>query len=631
MPTFERKKLRPLFLVLAAVLCAFQLSTSAGLYTPNPMVIRSVHLGIILTLIFMWRPPLREYRVSPKPEPIWIFLWDIMFIAMSAASCGYIATHEPQLMGRMAQIDELDTTQLLLGAACIISILEATRRMAGNALLIVACAALAYAFWGDALPGNLGHYPLEFQRVVETIYLLGDGIWGASIGSSAGIIFVFILFGSLLNKTGMANVFLELACLLTRNAVGGPAKVAIFGSCLFGSVSGSAAGNVFATGTFTIPLMKRVGYKPEFAGAVEAVASSGGLIMPPVMGSIAFVMAEYTNTGYLAICKAALLPACLYYLCLFMMIHFQAQRQNIKGTPPDLVPDRKEMMRKLYHLAPLVLLIVTMMSGFSINYAALGACLSVVVLSCLGKDTRIGVRRLLDIIQDAASNILMIATCCACVGIVIAVVTMTGFGFSFVSIMSSIAQTSIWLFLLLLMVACILFGMGLPALPAYLLVATFGAPVLVNAGVPLIAAHLFVMYYAISSGITPPVCLVAYAGAAVADAPPMKTGLTSFRLGICGFLVPFFFIFEPSLLLMGEWHTVLLSTATAVFGVICLASSLQGRLCVESDKLERVCMFIAGVSLVYPGFMTDFLGLGLALFVLLRQRMRKSSPGMGVS
>ncbi len=262
MPTFERKKLRPFFLVLAAVLCVFQLSTSAGLYTPNPMVIRSVHLGIILTLIFMWRPPLREYRVNPKPEPIWIFLWDIMFIAMSVASCGYIATHEPQLMDRMAQIDELDATQLLLGAACIISILEATRRMAGNALLIVACIALAYAFWGDVLPGNLGHYPLEFQRVVETIYLLGDGIWGASIGSSAGIIFVFILFGSLLNKTGMANVFLELACLLTRNAVGGPAKVAIFGSCLFGSVSGSAAGNVFATGTFTIPLMKRVGYKP---------------------------------------------------------------------------------------------------------------------------------------------------------------------------------------------------------------------------------------------------------------------------------------------------------------------------------------------------------------------------------
>ena len=208
---------------------------------------------------------------------------------------------------------------------------------------------------------------------------------------------------------------------------------------------------------------------------------------------------------------------------------------------------------------------------------------------------------------------------------------MTGFGFSFVSIMSSIAQTSIWLFLLLLMIACILFGMGLPALPAYLLVATFGAPVLVNAGVPLIAAHLFVMYYAISSGITPPVCLVAYAGAAVADAPPMKTGLNSFRLGICGFLVPFFFIFEPSLLLMGEWHTVLMAVATAIFGVICLASSLQGWLLIESSRLERVCMFIAGVTLVYPGILTDILGLGLAVFVLLKQRIRKPSSGMAVS
>lgn len=625
MPTFERKKLRPFFLIIATILCVFQLSTSAGVITPNPMVIRSVHLGLILTLIFMWRSPIPKYRKHTEAEPIWIFLWDLLFIVMSVASCAYIAIYEPEIMERMAQIDDLDTTQLLLGTACICCIMEATRRMAGNALFIVACVALAYAFWGDMLPGNLGHYPLEYQRIVETIYLLGDGIWGASLGSSAGIIFVFILFGSLLNVTTMSNVFLELACLLTKNAVGGPAKVAIFGSCLFGSVSGSAAGNVFATGTFTIPLMKRVGYRPSFAGAVEAVASSGGLIMPPVMGSIAFVMAEYTNTSYLAICKAALLPACLYYFCLFMMIHFQALRYNIKGTPADLVPERRKIMHKLYHLLPLILLIVAMVSGFSINYAALGACLSVVVLSCFDKDTRINLRRLLDIIQDTANNILMIATCCACVGVVIAVVTMTGFGFSFVSIMSSLAETSIWLFLLLLMTACVVFGMGLPALPAYLLVATFGAPVLVSAGVPLIAAHLFVMYYAISSGITPPVCLVAYAGASVADAPPMETGLTSFKLGICGFLVPFFFIFEPSLLLMGDWSTVLGSIATAVVGVICLASSLQGWFFIESTKLERACLFVAGVTLVYPGILTDMLGFALAAFALLIQRRRRAS------
>lgn len=625
MPTFERKKLRPLFLVLAFILCTFQVCTSAGIYTPNPMVIRSVHLGLILTLIFIRRPALRDYKANPRPEPLWVFAWDALLILASVLSCAYIAANEPLIMVRMQQIDELDLTQLVLGTSLIVCILEATRRMAGNALLLVAAVALAYAFWGHVLPGNMGHYPLEFQRVVETIYLLNDGIWGASIGSSAGIIFIFILFGSLLNKTGMANLFLSLACLMTKNTVGGPAKVAIFGSCLFGSVSGSAAGNVFATGTFTIPLMKRVGYKPEFAGAVEAVASSGGLIMPPVMGSIAFVMAEYTNTSYLAICKAALLPALLYYLCLFMMIHFQALKQGIKGTPEDLVPDKAVILRKLYHLAPLVLLIVTMMSGFSINYAALSGCLSVVILSCLDKDTRINAKRAVAIVEDTASNILMIATCCACVGVIIAVVTMTGFGFSFVSIMGALANYNIWLFLILLMLACVVFGMGLPALPAYLLVATFGAPVLVNVGVPLIAAHLFVMYYAISSGITPPVCLVAYAGAAVAEAPPMKTGLTAFRLGICGFLVPFFFIFEPSLLLMGSWDTVLLAVASATVGVISLASSLQGWLLLASDKLERICLFVGGVTLVHPGLTTDIIGLSLVSFVVIKQWLRRTS------
>lgn len=622
--TFERTRLRPLFLVLAILLCVFQVCTSAGFIVPNPLVIRSVHLGLILAITFLWRSPFAGLHKNPRPEPLYVFLGDFILLLLAVASCAYIALNEDSISERMPQIDLLSNTEILLGAALLFCILEATRRVAGNALLIVSLIALAYVFGGHVLPGNLGHLQIDFDRVIEGLYLMNEGIWGSSIGSSAGIIFVFILFGSILNKTGMCNVFLELSCLLTRKAMGGPAKVAIFASGLFGSVSGSAAGNVYATGTFTIPLMKRVGYKPEFAGAVEAVASSGGLIMPPVMGSIAFVMAEYTNTSYLAVCKAALLPALLYYLCLFFMIHFQALRQNIKGTPADMVPNKKEILGKLYHLLPLVLLVFMMVSGFSINYAALSACLSAVALSYLRQDTRIGFWRGIDIVADAASNILMIAICCACVGIVIGVVTMTGFGFSFVSIMESVAGHSMLLFLLLLMVACILFGMGLPALPAYLLVATFGAPVLMKAGVPMLAAHMFVMYYAISSGITPPVCLVAYAGASVADAPPMKTGLTAFRIGICGFIVPFFFIFEPALLLMGDLPTVAMAISSAVVGVVCLASSLQRWLLIDSTWLESGLLLVAGLTLVYPGLITDAIGLGILFSVWFMQRCRRT-------
>ena len=620
---FERKKLRPVILVLAAALCVFQLLTSLGVLLLNPLVVRSVHVGLILPLIFLWRSPNRALRKNPRPEALPVLLWDLLLVAISAAACAYIAWNEPMLAERMPQIDEVTPLQIILGAGLVFCILEATRRLSGWALVIVALAALAYAFFGHGLPGNFGHLYLEADRIIESLYLLNDGIWGSSIGASSSIIFLFILFGAILDKTNMASVFLELACLITRRAKGGPAKAAIFGSALFGSVSGSAAANVYATGTFTIPLMKRVGYRPEFAGAVEAVASSGGLIMPPVMGSIAFVMAEYTGISYLSICKAALLPAVLYYLSLFTMIHFEALRHGLGGTPSDLIPELRSIKRKLYYLAPLALLIVLMIAGRSIIFSALLACAAVVALSFLSPETRLTPARFLAAMENAAANLLMIAACCACVGIVIGVVTMTGFGFSFVNLMGSLAQVHIGIFLLVLAGTCVIFGMGLPSLPAYILVATFGAPALVQAGVPVLAAHLFVMYFAISSGITPPVCLVAYAGAAIADAPPMKTGFTAFKLGIAAFIVPFIFIFEPALLLMGDWATILQAVFTAVLGVVCLASSMQGWLFTESSPAERVMMFVAGIVLVYPGLLTDLIGFGTASLVFFIQIARK--------
>lgn len=623
--SFNRRSLRPLVLLLATVLCAFQLGTSLGVLLLNPLVVRATHVGIILTIIFLWRSPDRARKKRPGPEPLaWLAL-DALLIAATVAATAYIVINEAAIQERMPQIDELTLVQVLLGSALVLAILEATRRLAGMALVIVALTALLYAFAGHFLPGRLGHLYLEPARIIESLYLLNDGIWGTSIGASASIIFLFILFGAILDKTNMASVFLELACLVTRRAKGGPAKASIFGSALFGSVSGSAAANVYATGTFTIPLMKRVGYRPEFAGAVEAVASSGGLIMPPVMGSIAFVMAEYTGVSYLAICKAALLPALLYYGSLFMMIHFEALRCDLGGTPQDLVPPKREIVKKLYYLLPLAILIGTMVSGRSIIFSALSGSLAAVILSLPRKETRLTPRRALAIIESTAANILMIAACCACVGIIIGVVTMTGFGFGFVSVMGDIAKVNMTLFLLTLMATCIVFGMGLPSLPAYILVATFGAPALVQAGVPLLSAHLFVMYFAITSGITPPVCLVAYAGAAIADAPPMRTGVTAFKLGIAAYIIPYFFIFEPALLLMGDGFTVTQAIVTSFTGVVCLASSMQAWLLIESTRLERVLLFCAGISLVYPGTITDLTGAALIALAVLSQVMRRKS------
>ena len=616
-----REGIKPVAKGFALALALFQIWFTTGFGVLDGSMMRVMFVSFITVLVFLFIPG-RKYKENEK-EPTLFLLIDLCCAGLAIATAVYFALHLTEITARMRYIDDVTPAAKFFAAATVLLVLEITRRTTGWALVIVASTLILYAFFGDMLPRAVKHTGFTFDVIVEHLFLLNEGVYGIPIGVATSTLFGFIMFGAFLERSKMSSIFMDLACLVTRNAKGGPAKAAIFGSALFGSVSGSAAANVYATGTFTIPLMKRVGYRPEFAGAVEAVASSGGLIMPPVMGSIAFVMAEYTGISYLSICKAALLPAVLYYLSLFTMIHFEALRHGLGGTPSDLIPELRSIKRKLYYLAPLALLIVLMIAGRSIIFSALLACAAVVALSFLSPETRLTPARFLATMENAAANLLMIAACCACVGIVIGVVTMTGFGFSFVNLMGSLAQVHIGIFLLVLAGTCVIFGMGLPSLPAYILVATFGAPALVQAGVPVLAAHLFVMYFAISSGITPPVCLVAYAGAAIADAPPMKTGFTAFKLGIAAFIVPFIFIFEPALLLMGDWPTILQAVFTAMLGVVCLASSMQGWLFTESSPAERVMMFVAGIVLVYPGLLTDLIGFGTASLVFFIQIARK--------
>lgn len=617
----SRDSLKGITSVIAVGLAIFQIYFTAGFGIIDSQLLRTIHLGIVLALVFLYFPP-KKLQEGEREHPGWLAL-DLVLICGAFATAYFLASDIDYYMERIRYVDPVSDAETVCATAAVLLVLEATRRVAGLPLVIVASAFLAYGLGGQYLPGILRHDGVTYKMLCEQLYLVTEGLYGIPLAVSSTMIFAFVMFGCFLQRAGLGQVFLDLACVLTRRSKGGPAKVSIFASALFGSISGSAVANVYSTGTFTIPLMKRVGYRPEFSGAVEAVASSGGLIMPPVMGSIAFVMAEYTGISYLSICKAALLPAVLYYLSLFTMIHFEALRYGLGGTPSDLIPELRSIKRKLYYLAPLALLIVLMLAGRSIIFSALLACAAVVALSFLSPETRLTPARFLAAMENAAANLLMIAACCACVGIVIGVVTMTGFGFSFVNLMGSLAQVHIGIFLLVLAGTCVIFGMGLPSLPAYILVATFGAPALVQAGVPVLAAHLFVMYFAISSGITPPVCLVAYAGAAIADAPPMKTGFTAFKLGIAAFIVPFIFIFEPALLLMGDWATILQAVFTAVLGVVCLASSMQGWLFTESSPAERVMMFVAGIVLVYPGLLTDLIGFGTASLVFFIQIARK--------
>ena len=453
--------------------------------------------------------------------------------------------------------------------------------------------------------------------------LVTEGLYGIPLAVSSTMIFAFVMFGCFLQRAGLGQVFLDLACVLTRRSKGGPAKVSIFASALFGSISGSAVANVYSTGTFTIPLMKRVGYTPSFAGAVEAVSSTGGQLMPPIMGATAFVMADVTGAGYLAVAKAALLPSLLYYFSLLMMIHFEAVNKNIGIIPSDQIPDPRSVLRRTYHILPIIVLIGLLVSGRSVISSAFISIASVIVVSCFSAETRFTPKSLYHTLELSSRNALMISTCSACAGIIVAIVSITGIGYKFISIITDLGQFHILLLLILLMFTCFVLGTGVPATPAYIIVATLGAPALMKLGIPTLSAHMFVLYYAILSEITPPVCLSAYAGASIAGANAMQTGWRAFRLGIVAYIIPFIFVFQPALLLTGEFSHVAQALVTSFIGVITLAGGMQGYLMVRCFLWERVLLLAAGIALLYPEIYSDLAGLGVILFIGMLQYLRR--------
>jgi TRAP transporter 4TM/12TM fusion protein len=534
-----------------------------------------------------------------------------------------------RIITRMIYVDPLTPWDWVFGIIILLLVLEATRRIIGVPMALVGVLSLVYAYLGPYLPTRIAHPGFPLTQVLEHLYLTSEGIFGIPLGASATFIFLFVLFGAFLEKSGAGKFFIDLACGLAGGIRGGPAQVAVVTSALEGTVSGSAVANTIGSGTFTIPLMKSLGYKAHFAAAVEASASTGGQIMPPVMGVAAFILAEFVGIPYISVCVAALIPALLYFLAVGFMVDFEAAKLGLKGLPREMRPDLKKILREGLHLLlPLFALIYFLVEGYTAFRAAFYAIVVVIASSFLRKSTRMSLSSIVSALELGALNAIMVAVACASAGIIIGVISLTGLGVKFVALVVNFSQGILFLALPLVMLASLLLGMGVPTTAAYIMVAALAVPALVELGVDRLAAHLFAFYFACVSAITPPVAVAAYAGAGIARANPFLVGVTAVKLAIAAYIVPFMFVYGPALLFKGTAVEILTATVTASLGCYSLAAGVQGWLLGPANYPQRALLLASALALIKPGYMTDALGVVLLLLVMVWQKLsrRRGKP-----
>ena len=509
-------------------------------------------------------------------------------------------------------------TEFLVALAGVVLIMELTRRVAGLALILITAVFLIYAFAGPWLPCILEHRGYSVQRFFTYIYT-DNGILGPTTAVSSTYIILFITFAAFLQASRVGDYFVNFAFAAAGRARGGPAKVAVFASGLMGMINGTSAGNVVATGSLTIPLMKKVGYHPRSAGGIEAAASTGGQIVPPIMGAGAFIMAEVTGIPYTDIAIAALIPAALYFLSIYFMVDLEARREGMSGLSKDQLPVFKEMVKQVYLFLPIIILVSTLFMGYSVIRAGTLAMVSAAVVSWL-TPYRMGIRALLEALSLGARMAIPLIAVCACAGIIVGVISLTGVGARFASMLLGIADASHMLALFFAMCISILLGMGMPTTAAYAVAASVVAPGLQQIGIPPLVAHFFVFYYAVLSAITPPVALAGYAAAAISGTDPLKTAVTSFKFGLAAFIVPFMFFYSPALLMEGSWGEVLRVFITASAGIYLLAAAIQGWfLNGRVNMVQRCLLLAAALAMIAGGMMTDAIGIGLSVLVLLWQ------------
>ncbi len=615
--------------LIAIAMSIFQFYT-AGFGTLLSARQRSLHIIFAFTLGFLL------YPASSKSKKDKASILDFVFIGLTIIVFGYLFVFVEQIANKGTDLTNID---FILGALAILITLEVTRRVVGPELPIVAMIFLLYAKLGPYLPGLLAHRGFSVERIISQMYLALEGIMGIPLGVSATFVFMFILFGAFLDKTGVGKFFIDLAFAMTGHLKSGPAMTAVVASGLMGSISGSSVANTVTTGAFTIPLMKKTGYEPHFAGAVEATASTGGQIMPPVMGAAAFIMAEFTGFSYLNIVAAAAIPAILYYFAVGTMVHIEASRLGLKGLPREELPKlSKILMKEGYLLLPLIAIITFLIMQYTPTLSAFRAIIISVIIamiaSLIKRDKSFVVKDIFSAFEAGAKGAVGVACACACAGMIVGVVTLTGLGLRIAELIVALARGNLLLTLFFTMIASIILGMGLPTTAKYIVLATMAVPALTKLGVNLMAAHLFILYFGVVADITPPVALAAYAGAGIAGANSMKTGFQAFKLAIAAFIVPYIFAIDPSLILVDEVIgnqivflpiiKALPMIISAVIGIVCLAGAVEGYLIDHCKIHERFFLGIAALSLLKPGLYTDLFGivvLGITFF-LQKQRVK---------
>jgi TRAP transporter 4TM/12TM fusion protein len=588
-----------------------------GVY--SAMVQRPVHLTFAFVLIFLLHPSRRERGKG------WVWLLDGLFIALSVISLIHLVVTFKEVVLRGGAATKLD---LWLGGILILLVIEGTRRVLGWALPIISTVFIFYAFLGKYIPGLWGHRGIDLETLISYQYLTTEGIFGLPLGVSATFIYIFILFGGFLVASGTGEFFIDFANSLTGHLRGGPAKVAVVSSSFFGTISGSAVANVVGTGSFTIPMMKRLGYSPTFAGAVEAVASTGGQIMPPIMGAAAFIIAEMLGIPYIDVAFAAAIPAVLYYFALIYMVHLEAIRLGLKGLSKEELPRLSETLkRRGYLILPAILLVYWLSVGYSPMKAGLWSIGTVFLFSFIRRATRMGPMKVVDALKRGGTGCLEVVTACACAGIVIGVVTQTGLGLKFSTLVIEASKGFLPLALTFIAITSLILGMGVTTSAAYILTVILGGPVLIKLGVLPLAAHLFVFYYACLSTITPPIALAAFAGAGIAGAPPFAVGFMAMRLALIAYIVPYFFVFQPVLILQGSLLNIVFAFFTAILGCIALGSALVGQMLGSLGYLSRILLLAGGLTLIKPGIYTDLFGMAVFGIILGIQFLKRKKRG----
>ena len=589
---------------------------------------RSLHLGAVLLLIYLL-PGGKEQRDSQGRIVVPYNHINWLFVVLSLGVLIYMMADYRGIIMREGIPNKYD---LIATAVLIPLVLEAARRMCGWTISVIGVILLVYTKFGYLLPGPLGLPGYSYSRIASYMFNSTAGIFTVPLGAAAVYIVMFLIFAAFLLKSGVGEFFIQLSLALAGHLKGGPAKVAIFASALFATIHGSGPGNVAATGSFTIPMMKRLGYRPQFAGAVEAAASTGGIITPPVMGAAAFIIAEFTGVSYWTVCVVAAIPAVLYFLGVYFMVHLEAAKMNLEAIPKEDLPKLKDvLLRRGYMIIPIVVIFYFLISGASPMKAGFWATVSTFVLSLVRKETRMGPLEVLSACESGARSTLMVSIACAAAGIIVGSVSLTGLGLKISGAVAALAGNHLILSLLLTMAICIFLGMGMPVAPAYIITVTIAGLGLQKLGVPVLLIHMFVFYYGTMAAVTPPVALSAFAGAAIAGANQMKTGFTAFKLALPGFIIPFVFIYAPSFLIgFAPWHVTLVAFVSACISVIAVGAALQGYWITVMKLPLRVLCGASGLLLIVPGVLSDAIGLTVLAIIFAVQLWLKKRNGSNV-